>query len=485
MSLYDTKGEKKIGKAARTPNGAITDVELVQTLKVYRHRVASSYIAITSDELDSRVPPGQLIASPKIDGELWYMIFDGKDVFLANPKASVIHGGLPLLEEAKKFVKKTKSRTIVAGELFALSKGDRPRVGDLAAALSTGDEKDLNRVGFKAFDVVWVEDLAEPFQKYDEKLTFLSNIFDGGKRCAVVKTETVKGKQGIQDLYAEWVSGGKAEGMVLRSGDGRIFKVKPVIHVDAAVIGYTERGNDPEQVRSLQLALLRDNGQFQLLCRCGNLGEEQQRKELRKKLAPLETTSSYRSASRDGSLYRFLKPEVVVEIRVTDMQSLNSNGDPIERMVLEYDEEKGWRAIRQLQGAGILYPVFERIRDDKSVTRQDVRIEQLLDRCYVADTNVKAEALKLEESKVLRRAVYTKETKGKLAVRKLLLWKTNKEETSDEYPAYVVHWTDYSPGRKDPLQRTVKLAPDEKAANVIAEELIAKNVKKGWKEVSD
>ena len=485
MGLYETKGAKKIGKACRAPNGAITDAELAQTLKVYRHRVASSYIAITSDELESRVPPGQLIASPKIDGELWFMIFEGKEVFLANPKASVIYGGLPILEEAKTFCKKTKSRTIIAGELFALSKGDRPRVGDLAAAMATGDSKDLNRVGFKAFDVVWVEDLKEPFQKYEEKLDFLNKIFDSGKRCAVVKTETVSGKEGIQELYAEWVAGGKAEGMVLRSPDGRIFKVKPVIHVDAAVIGYTERGNDPEQVRSLQLALLRDNGQFQLLCRCGNLGDENQRKELRKKLAPLETTSSYRSASRDGSLYRFLKPEVVVEIRVTDMQSLNSNGDPIQRMVLEYQEDKGWGAIRQLDGAGILYPVFERIRDDKSVTRQDVRIEQLLDRCYVSDTNVKAEALKLETSKVLRRAVYTKETKGKLAVRKLLLWKTNKEEASNEYPAYVVHWTDYSPGRKQPLQRTVKVASDEKTAGEIAEALIAKNVKKGWKEVSE
>ena len=485
MSLFDKKGEKKLGKAARTPNGAITDEELSSALKVYRHRVASSYIAITSDELDERVPPGELIASPKIDGELWYLVFEGKEVFLANPKSSVIHGALPLLEEAKKLAKKTKGRTIIAGELFALSKGDRPRVGDLAAAFATGDEKDLGRIGFKAFDVVWVAERETPFLKYEEKLEFLQNIFDGGKRCAVVKTETISGKQAVNDLYGEWVAGGKAEGMVLRASDGRIFKVKPVIHVDAAVIGYTERGNDPDQVRSLQLALLRDDGQFQLLCRCGNLGDEKQRKELKKKLAPLETTSAYRSASRDGSLYRFLKPEVVIEVKVTDMQSMNSNGDPIQRMVLEHDEDKGWRAIRQLHGAGILYPIFERIREDKSVTRQDVRIEQLLDRCYVSDTKVKAEELKLEASKVLRREVYTKETKGKLAVRKLLLWKTNKEDASDDYPAYVIHWTDYSPGRKQPLQRTVKVAPDEEMATEVAESLITKNVKKGWKPVSD
>ena len=44
----------------------------------------------------------------------------------------------------------------------------------------------------------------------------------------------------------------------------------------------------------------------------------------------------------------------------------------------------------------------------------------------------------------------------------------------------MVHWTDYSPNRKDPIKRDVRLAPDEAAATTIAEEMVADGVKRGW-----
>ena len=52
------------------------------------------------------------------------------------------------------------------------------------------------------------------------------------------------------------------------------------------------------------------------------------------------------------------------------------------------------------------------------------------------------------------------------------------------YPAYVVHWTDFSATRKSPLDREVRLAPNEKEALKIAEAMIADNIKKGWSEVA-
>ena len=44
----------------------------------------------------------------------------------------------------------------------------------------------------------------------------------------------------------------------------------------------------------------------------------------------------------------------------------------------------------------------------------------------------------------------------------------------------MVHWTDFSPGRKEPLQREVRVAPSLGEAQRIADEIIAENVKKGW-----
>lgn len=52
--------------------------------------------------------------------------------------------------------------------------------------------------------------------------------------------------------------------------------------------------------------------------------------------------------------------------------------------------------------------------------------------------------------------------------------------TRPPLPAYVIHWTDYSPTRKRPLNRDVRLAPDQAAADRIAEQLVHDNIKRGW-----
>ncbi len=68
----------------------------------------------------------------------------------------------------------------------------------------------------------------------------------------------------------------------------------------------------------------------------------------------------------------------------------------------------------------------------------------------------------------MRRAVWKKDVKGKVAVRKLLVWKTTKE-ANPAFPAYVVHWTDYSAGRGTRFNREVRLAMEESVAMQIAD----------------
>jgi hypothetical protein len=65
-------------------------------------------------------------------------------------------------------------------------------------------------------------------------------------------------------------------------------------------------------------------------------------------------------------------------------------------------------------------------------------------------------------------------------VRKLLMWQTNKEQADAAFSGFVVHFTDYRPGRTDPIKREVRRAPSLEAAEGIAEEMITKNIEKGW-----
>ena len=167
----------------------------------------------------------------------------------------------------------------------------------------------------------------------------------------------------------------------------------------------------------------------------------------------------------------------MVEVRVTDIQAENTLGDAITSMVLQFSEKK-WIPVSPMPAASLLHPVLLRQRDDKSVNTNDIRFSQLLERTHVDSTDQPIQITELPKSNLVERMVWTKDNKGQKAVQKMLVWKTGKETKEPNFPAFVVHWTDYSQGRKDPLKREVRLASNEKQAKAIGAEMIEKKIKK-------
>jgi len=247
-------------------------------------------------------------------------------------------------------------------------------------------------------------------------------------------------------------------------------------------LGYTERTSDASQVRSILLGLMREDEQFQIISGCGNLGTDENRALLMKKLKPECVEAELHFASGSGQVYRFVKPETVEEVRVTDIQAENTAGDAIKSMVLQFSGNK-WIPVIPMPSASLLHPVLLRLRDDKSVNANDLRFSQLLERTHVDSTDQPIQITELPKSNLLERMVWTKDNKGQKAVQKLLVWKTGKDTKDSNFPAYVVHWTDYSQGRKDPLKREVRLAPNEKIAKAIGAVMIEAKIKKGWEEL--
>jgi hypothetical protein len=137
-----------------------------------------------------------------------------------------------------------------------------------------------------------------------------------------------------------------------------------------------------------------------------------------------------------------------------------------------------------MPSAGWVYPFLVRLCKDKVPDPVDTRFAQIQERCVVSEAAAATQALKLPVSEVLTRRVWTKAAKGKVAVRKLLVWKTHKDQADPSYPAFVVHWTDYSAGRGTPLEREVRTAPTLELAQAIATKMVEDNVKKGWEEVA-
>ena len=129
----------------------------------------------------------------------------------------------------------------------------------------------------------------------------------------------------------------------------------------------------------------------------------------------------------------------------------------------------------------VISPRFVRIREDKTFDRTDARIAQVTDLVPVPMAEVDASELKMAQSLVEKREVYVKPYRGKTSVRKFLMWKTNKESSNSDFPAYVIHYTDFSPTRKTPLDREVRVSNSKEQIEQLWEQLLKENVKKGWK----
>ena len=458
----------------------MTDSRLESLARRYKASVAGRYRAIRPGDLQL-IPHAPCFVSRKIDGELWLAeLHQGKACLFARGGRLIEKG--PVLDALKSVARDCQQPLVIAGELHVPATGEaRERVGDVAAALADGKQQSL---AFAAFDVVELDGSAPPAD-YHQRLEILQRLVDSDAMhpISVVATEELQEPGELRSHVQNWVESGKAEGLVVRSSVGEIYKIKPSFSLDAVVVGFTTRASEPDQVRSVLLGLQRTEGSIQLLGACGNLPGEAMRRELLADLLPLECPSSFRHSSSDGNLYRFVNPAVVLELNCTDLQNEDSSGDPIRRWALRHEAQGGWKPIVDAIAVSMIHPVVVRRRTDKQASALDVRVSQLQEVLPDLDPDAVLEPRELPRSTLMRRQVWSKEGKGGLAVRKLLLWKSSKDEVWPGWPTWLVHFTDYSPDRKTPLERTIRSALSEGEAQQLADALIAENIKKGWEEV--
>ena len=465
----------KLGKGSIETQGSFTNSDLMSQVVAYRKVVASNYNLIDPLDIEKKLSI-PLLVSTKLDGELWFLLHDG-DWKLVSPTGRVISGDLEILTEVK--AAKLANDSIYAGELHVLGES-RTRIADVTATLGGGDKSKTENLAFKVFDVVAsaeVSALGTPYSTRYEAISKLPN----GKNFGFIQSVPTKSGGEIADIFTRDVEGLGLEGLVARADDGRTYKIKPTKELDAAILGFTER-RDPDGsllVRSILIGVIQDDGSWVPLTTTGNVGDAAFRKELYAQLHPLVRTSTYRRTSESsGVMYQLVEPVVIAELKCMDLQLEDIRGRAIRNPRLVFDKS-GWRVSGWTNSAAVHNAILVRLRSDKAATAEDIGWNQITRQLPIPELS---EDIQLGTSEIVRRQVWTKEGAGKVDVRKLVLWKTNKESAG--YPAFVVHWTDYSATRKSPLDREVRLAPNEAEANKIAEAMIVDNIKKGWSEVT-
>jgi ATP dependent DNA ligase C terminal region len=445
--------EKRLGDYGTVRAELLADPLLWGRVQEARRLLSSRMTSIARDELKARIPSGEVHVSRKVDGEFTVLVVDGEEAFTVNPGGTV-RVGLPLLEEAAMLVGKAGKRRVVAvGELYLHDPTRRTFIHDVNGVLNRPvNPAELDRIRFAAFD------LLEPAAPaYADTVKTLGQIFGKGTRVHPVEGGFVKKVDDVEARFRQWVETEGAEGIVVRSDQAGLFKVKNRRTLDAVVVGYSEGVDDRKGlVHDLLVALVRDDGTFHVLGRVGGGFGDEERRSFRASLGALAAPSDYTEVNPDHLAYQMVRPEWVVEVSYIDLLTQTTRGGPIERMVLGWDGGS-WRIVRRLPLCALIGPSFVRRREDKKVAPSDLRLAQVTDFVDVPLADRDARTMTLPRSELLRREVWTKVMRGQTMVRKLLLWKTNKDRESDDFPAFVLYLTDYSPNRKDSLEREIRI----------------------------
>lgn len=483
-SLLDRgRVEIRLAEYGVAPSTALVDQLLLGKTQDYRRAAASRLYPLEGSTVVEKIPAAEFHVSRKIDGEFTVLVFRQGEAFTLNPGGTV-RVGLPVLDEAAKLLSKAGVReALIACELYFARDDRRSRVHDIvSAAARPTTQSELEKIHLAAFDLISLN--GAPPAAFRDAWQQLTKLLESGQKIRPVEARWVTKPDAIRELYAEWVEKEGAEGLVCRSDAAGSFKVKPRHNLDVAVIGFAESAGDRQGLlHDMLVAVLRKEGTFHVLGRVGGGFTDDQRKSMLSDLKDMVVESEYSEVSADHVAYQMVRPDWVVEISCLDLVSQNTRGGPVGRMVLDWHANNGhtlYRTLRRLPLASVISPQFIRRRDDKQVHPTDVRISQLADLVELPQAEKDSRQLVLPKSEILRREVYLKELKGEMMVRKLVLWKTNKHQVADDYPAYVVQLTDFSPNRKDPLSREVRVSSNLEQIQQLCDQLKAENITKGW-----
>ena len=441
----------------------------------YKRRVTSSFAGISGKDIAGKIRGDVHIVTRKIDGELQALAFDGTSAVVVNTGGRARSGLLCITEAVSLVAAAGYKECCFAAELHVDSKGQRGRIFDVAAAL--GEKGDADALNLAVFDVISINE--KPFLgSYAEALELIDKVFGKGKQVQPIPHKNSSSAE-VAELFDEWVVKGGAEGLVVRSDSPISFKIKQILTLDMVVIGFSVR-DDGSGIRELQLALIDDQNHFRVVGVTGNGMSDKDREHLLAILSPLGTVSEQVATDSRRIAFRPVKPEIVVEVSCNDLLTETTKGSI--RIPCQSWSGERYTAHSLVPGVSLIHPLFVRQRNDKNAVVSGAGFSQVTAIVQLGYDKVSTCA-DLPKSDVVFREVYCKKGKDGDMVQKFMAWRTNKNEIDKKFPAYVFHYTNYNPGRAEPLKREIRVSSSEEQIMGFVKAYVKENVKKGWDNV--
>lgn len=443
-----------------------------QFIKGYKNNIASQYVFYELDKID-QVLDQEYYCSKKIDGQTFFLVMENNHIKIFSSSLIDYSEQLTHIIQAVQS-KKINENIIFVGELYD-SKKERERNGDVKVGLA--NKKLAASLSLALFDIVYEETPSALFQKKFEKL---SKVFGNNESDVIYALEQqLLSKEQIKQ-FAEQQFKNNSEGVIIRN-DSKIIKIKKEETLDAIVLGFTLE-EDQTTLRSISFGIFKNQNSVLFIGSSGNFDSSIQKNDLLSQLQKNIVSCDYIHTASNGAAYQFVNPNIVVRVKFFDFQIEKSDENTIKKPLFFY-ENNTLQCIGKNQSLSLIASVVEEIRSDKQATIEQCGLSQItrlsgLDEDYF---NTSLDFNKLAKSEIRQIKTFVKESKKGRAIRKFMLWKTNKQDTG-AYPNYIFYYLDYSEGRKDPMKRDLKPFEEEKIAIKFFNASMEENVKKGWEE---
>lgn len=480
MKLYEDRLKQLNGYCEGKIDAIDTDTS--SKALAYKKNFLKTFIAIYPQLIDKRLGDSRYYVTRKYDGEFATLVYENNIVVTIN-RSGRVRLGLPCAEEAARLLREAGiKQAIIPAEIYVDDTDKRTRTHDLLHALSK--KGDVSVLHLAAFDILELDNHSYEPENYIQIHKQLSEWFKNGRLIKAVEMEVVNSSDGVKEIYRKWVDEGTAEGVVVRSDLPFVFKIKPRHYLDAVVIGFTEGTGDLKgQLRTMLVAMMPEKGKYQVVGHVGGGMKDEIKSSMLKHFETRVVQSDYIDTDSNYVAFRMVEPDTVMEFSIRDVIYETANG-AVENTILQY-ENKHWNVGKTVTGISFVAPVFERFREDKTANAIDTRLSQIEDfASFEPEEIVSVPSVETKASEMLLRDVYTKHLGEKFMIQKYIILKTHKAETGN-FPAYVLHYSNYSSNRQEPLQREIRISDDRQQIMELYQKYLTENIKKGWEKVKN
>ncbi len=493
MMIDISKLVTKVGNYQIATRGAVNDLTLLDIASQYESQVSRKMVSLIQDQLTKRFSTAeQVLQTTKVDGEGVFIYFDRTKNLNSDPtcfcfnapsgRVRIHFPALDALEQA--LIQSSIQKGLFRAELYLQEqiRDRRATIGDVLRISFSEDAEAIAKLRLAMLDIIMLDgkDLRANQSQFEQTWNLLGEIFGDDQTALFHRPQgAIVPENQLLRIFAEKIAAGE-EGMVVRRlRRVEAYKIKPRLSLDAVVIGYVAGEFEGMYgVTSLLVAMNYPQTEpnktyFQTLVRIGSGLTDEQRLEFLNLFEAIEVEDPLTMTDTDGRPIQFVKPEYIVELSGEDLVTNVPGADrPNLTQLIAWDGSE-YRFLGLHPCPRPTFATFTKLRLDKQVQDGGARLEQVMPSPQLPQLQAIAPTI----TTILRRQVYTK---GTDMVRKLVV----VENSGEQSIPYLIYWTDFSAKRKEPLKVSVSYALSESRAHVLAEQLIAENVLKGWKPYS-